>query len=181
MRLQEPGLVLRFGQAGLQKFCTADDGLQGRFQLVGHVGGEFPAHPLRFRLLRHVKGQQDRTQSVAAGVDAAEVKLVFPAIPLCPQLAVAVFHGAADGGAHVRVPLHRQEIPAQAAVLRAENGPGRRVDAEDGVAAVQQHQPLPHTVGNLVKSSCRRFRSWVCRWISRRWPWMRVSRGDNSS
>ena len=32
-----------------------------------------------------------------------------------------------------------------------ENRPCRRVDAQDRIAAVEQHQPLPHTVGDLVE------------------------------
>ena len=118
---------------------------------MGHIGGELPPHPLGLRLLRHVKGQQHNTQRVAAGVDTAEVELIDPSAPLRPQLAVAGFHGAADGGAEIRVPLHRQEIPTDAVRVRVENRPCRRVDAQDRIAAVEQHQPLPHTVGDLVE------------------------------
>ena len=104
---QEAGAVLRLCKSRFQQLRAADDGLQRRFQLMGHIGGEFPPHPLSLRLLRHVKGQQHNAQRVAAGVDTAEVELIDPSAPLRPQLAVAGFHGAADGGAEIRVPLHR--------------------------------------------------------------------------
>ena len=149
--VQEPRLILRLHQTVFQQFRAADNGLQGRFQFVRHVGGELPPHPLGFRLLRHIKGQQNRTQHLAVGFDTAEIKLVFPASPLCPQLTVPGLGGVMDGGGQVRMAIHCQEILSYAGTVRMKQCLGRRIDAEDAPAVVQQHQTFPHTAGDLFK------------------------------
>ena len=53
---------------------------------MGDVGGKLPAHPLRLCLFCDVKGQQHSAEDLAAGVDSAQVDLVFPALPLLPEL-----------------------------------------------------------------------------------------------
>ena len=116
-----------------------------------HVGGELPPHPLGFRLLRHIKGQQNRTQRLTVGFDTAEIKLVFPASPLCPQLTVPGLGGIMDGGGQVRMAIYRQEILSYAGAVRMKQCLGRRIDAEDTSAVVQQHQTFPHTAGDLFK------------------------------
>ena len=125
--------------------------MQGRFQLVGDVGGKLPAVALGKGLLRHVEGQQDRTRRPAAGLNAADVQLVLPSAPLQTVLAVAAVQCAADGGADLGAALHRQEILIQAGAVRAEQLLGRRVDAQNRPLFVQKHQALLHAAGNLGK------------------------------
>ena len=42
--------ILRAGHAGLQQLSVTGNAGEGGFQLVAHVGGEFPAHGLVVRL-----------------------------------------------------------------------------------------------------------------------------------
>ena len=141
--------VLGLYRAVLQHLRAAGDDLQGRFQLVGHICGELPAHPLSLRLLGHIESQQDRSGRRSVSLYAAQVKLVLPAVPLHSELAVplpgSLFQRRADGMAVV----NKQEILPQAGAVRMENSLCRRVHADDFAVPVQQDQPLVHVGGYL--------------------------------
>ena len=126
---------------------AADDALQGRFQLVGNIGGEFAAVLLGLLLLGDVEGQNDR----AAGLDARQVELVDARVAVHPEGAVPAAHGLLDRRAHLNTALNGQEILPDAGRIRVEQLLRRRVDAQDRPAVVQQHQPLLHAAGDLGK------------------------------
>ena len=143
--------ILRLHQTVLHQLRAAHDGLQRRFQLMGHIGGKFPAIPLGQRLLCHVERQDHRAGNGALGFDAAHIHLVLPALALRVDLAVALFHGGLQRMAHIAAPFDGQEVLSHTGAACAEQGTGRRVDAEDHALFVQQHQPFPHIAGDLVK------------------------------
>ena len=145
----EPGHVVGLHHAVLQQLRAADDALQGRFQFMGHVGGELPSVPLGKGLLRHVEGQQHRAHSLAVGLDAGHVELILPSALLHACLSVAGLHGIPQGAAHRHVTLHRQQRLSHTALVRVEGGAGRRVDAQHRAAVVHKHQALRHAGGDL--------------------------------
>ena len=94
------GDVLRLHQPVFQQLRAAQDGLQRRFQLVGHVGGELPAAAFGTGPLRHVEGQQNHPHRSPLRLDSAQVELVFPAATLGAHGAAALLQGGADGIIH---------------------------------------------------------------------------------
>ena len=118
---------------------------------MGDVGGELPAALLRRLLLGDVEGQQHRAQHVFAGPDAGDIELINAARALHMDLAVAGGHGFLQCGADVPAAVHRQEILAQAGLVRLENPAGGGVDAQHGPGVVQQHQALLHMGGDLLE------------------------------
>ena len=118
---------------------------------MGDVGGELPAALLRRLLLGDVEGQQHCPQSVGAGLDAGDVKLINAAQPLDTDLAVTGVHGGRQRGADVPAAVHRQEILAQTGLVRLENPAGGGVDAQHSPGVVQQHQALLHMGGDLLE------------------------------
>ena len=118
---------------------------------MGDVGGELPAALLRRLLLGDVEGQQHRPQSVGTGPDAGDIELINAARALHMGLAVAGGHGFLQCGADVPAAVHRQEILAQAGLVRLENPAGGGVDAQHGSGVVQQHQALLHMGGDLLE------------------------------
>ena len=147
----EAGDILGLHEAVFQELGAAQDALEGGLQLVGDVGGELPPGPLGALPVRDVEGQDHGADGLAVGVDAAEVELVVPAVPLLPELAVAAVHAGAEGQAHVMAPVHGEEVLAGLALLGAEDPPGGGVDAEDGALGVQEDQALPHAAGDLAE------------------------------
>ena len=145
----EAGHVLGLHKAVFQQLSAAKDALEGGLQLVGDVGGELPPGPLGALPVRDVEGKDHCADGLAVGVDAAEVELVVPAVPLLPELAVTALHTGPEGQAHVMAPVHGEEVLAGVAVLRLEGPPGGGIDAEDGALGVQKDQALPHTGGDL--------------------------------
>ena len=118
---------------------------------MGDVGGELPAALLRRLLLGDVEGQQHRAQHVLAGPDAGDIELINAARALHMDLAVAGGHGFLQCGADVPAAVHRQEILAQAGLVRLENAAGGGVDAQHSPGVVQQHQALLHMGGDLLE------------------------------
>ena len=147
----EAGHILRLHHAAFQQLGAADDALQGRFQLVGDVGGELPAVALGEGLLRHVEGQQHRAHRLAVGLNAGHVELVLPAILLHARLGAAVFHGVPQGAADGGVPLHRYKGLSHTGTVGAQHRLCRRVDAQHRAAVVQKHKPLGHAGGDLLE------------------------------
>ena len=148
---QKPGLILRLYQAAFQKLCTADDGLQGGFQLVGHIGGEFPPVLLGLGLLRHVQRQNDRTHDFPLGLNPAQLKQVLPAVALGVDLAAPLAVYRIHGLPQLLLPVHREKVPAHTALIHPEKGLGGGVDAQHHRVLVQKHQTLFHVPGNLLQ------------------------------
>ena len=143
------GHILRLHHAALDQLGAAHDALQRGLQFVGDVGGELPAVALGVLLLCHVEGQQHCTHHLAAGLDAAHIQLVLPAIALAAQLAVALLPGCLHRKAQLMAAVHRQEVTAHTALVRLKELTGGVVDAEHRPLLVQQHQPFLHTAGDL--------------------------------
>lgn len=77
--------ILGLHQTVFQQFRAAQNGLQGRFQFMGHVGGELPAVLLGVFCFRDVHRQNYQTDDFFAGGDAAEQKLINSALSVCLQ------------------------------------------------------------------------------------------------
>ena len=145
------GHVLLLHHAVLQQLRAADDALQGRFQLVGNVGGELPPVLLGKGALRHVEHQQHRARCTALRLDAADVELILSAAAPAAELAVALLRRSAQSVAEGHIAVHRQDILPHTGIVGAQQALGRRVDAEDGAVLVQQHQALVHAAGDLLE------------------------------
>ena len=147
----EAGHILRFDQSVFQQLRAANDGLQGCFQLVGHVGGKLPAVLLRVLYSGNIHRQDHQADHLAAGGNPAQQELIGPALPLGLQLTVALPEGFLHCAGHFRLPVHRAEGFSDAAVVRAEELLRRRVQAQHRAAAIQEHQTLVHIRGDLVE------------------------------
>ena len=143
--------ILGLDHAVFDQLGAADDALQRRFQLVGHVGREFPAAALGVGLLGHIEGQNDAADAVALRLDPADVHLIVPAAAHRPQLAVARLPCRLHRVAHFPAPVDGQKVLPHRSGVGAEHPAGRRIDAQHGALAVQQHQTFLHTGGNLGK------------------------------
>ena len=73
-----PG-VLRGNQPVLHQLGVAGNGVERGFQLMGNVGGEFPAEGFRLLLLGHVKQQQHHAGNRPVGFDRAGGGEIFSA------------------------------------------------------------------------------------------------------
>ena len=72
-----PG-VLRRNQPVLHQLGVAGNGMERGFQLMGNVGGEFPAKGFRLLLLGHVKQQQHHAENRPVGSDRTCGGEIFP-------------------------------------------------------------------------------------------------------
>ena len=145
--------ILGLDHAVFNELGASDDALQRRFELVRHVCGKFTARLLGGFALGDIEAQKNGSDFFARGLDAADVKLVNAAGELRARLTVSCFARAVDGLRDIGAPVERQEILPDAACLRAEKLACRRVDAQNDVLIVEQHETLGHAlrdVGELV-------------------------------
>ena len=136
---------------GFHQLRVAGDGMQGRFQLVGDIGGEFPALGLRPAFFRHVQQQQH---------DAGDAAAVFDGVGL--HLVLAAQHGeiglrpvARQGLIHHRF---QHILLGDGVDADAHEGPGQTDDPGGGgvhgqhhAPVVDQHQTLVHAVGDGIE------------------------------
>ena len=143
--------VLRLYQSVFQQLRAAQNGVQGRFQLMGYVGGKFPAALLRILPIRDVHGQNHQPDYRVPGYNAAEEELVCSPLSDGLHLMTAVPKGSFHRRGHVRPAVHRAEGAADAVAVRLKQGHCRRIDAQHHAVPVQKHQPLPHAGGDLLE------------------------------
>ena len=145
--------ILGLDHAVFNELGASDDALQRRFELVRHVCGKFTARLLGGFALGNVEAQKNGSDFFARRFDAADVELIDTPGELDAGLAVTRFARAVDGLRNIGAPVERQEILPDAACLRAEKLTCRRVDAQNDVFIVEQHETLGHAlrdVGELV-------------------------------
>ena len=143
--------ILGLDHAVFNELCTSDDALQRRFELVRHVCGKFAARLLGGFALGNVEAQKNGSDFFARGLDAADVELIDAPGELDAGLAVTRFARAVDGLRNISAPVERQEILPDAACLRAEKLTCRRVDAQNDVLIVEQHEALRHALRDVCE------------------------------
>ncbi|MPN00784.1 hypothetical protein SDC9_147982 [bioreactor metagenome] len=154
---QAPRLLLNFPGKGphVGVLCRAvgnqlgqgGDGREGRFQLVGHVGGKLLALALRGIPFGHVDEQHHRTVKGLPVQNGIEIHAVKPAVQ--PQGGFPLFSRQAGV-----CPLQKGRVPAKLneafvnRVPHTEDAQGAVVCQQHAALPVQQKQPLPHVSGD---------------------------------
>ncbi len=70
--------ILLLHHVVLKQLRIAGNGVQGRFQLMGHIGGEFTAHLLRLFLFGHIEKAKSDTGNFSFRHNWAGADLVLP-------------------------------------------------------------------------------------------------------
>ena len=125
--------------------------MQRGFQLMGHVGGEFPAQRLRLFLFRNVEKEQRRPGGLVPGDDGGGLQPV-PSMPkrnglLRPLPAQGLFHRVLQADVSVK----RQDVRANTESAVPQNLRGGGVDADDFALPVQQDHALAHAAHNGIQ------------------------------
>ena len=116
-----------------------------------YIGGELPAAALRVLHVGHIHSQNHQADGLIPGGNPAQEKLIGSSLPLSFQLTVACFEGGLHRGGHLGPAVHGTEGSAHAGFIRGKEPPGCRVQTQHRPAAVQQHQPLVHILGDLIE------------------------------
>ena len=150
-------MVNELGQIGLpdnavfDDFGTAGNGVQGRFQLMGHIGRKLPPQLLGVALFCDIEDQQDDAGHLAVGEDGAGHQLVFAFAVGQRGLGMLAGPGPEQHILDFLGTVHRQNIPAHGILIGTQK-PGRRlIDAENLTGSAQQRQTLAHGAGDHVK------------------------------
>ena len=141
--------ILGLDHAVFNQLGAADDALQRRFELVRYICRKFAACLLGGLTLGDVKAQKHRADGLAAGVDAADVKLIDTPGKLGARFAVSGVLRAGNCLRNVQTPVEREKILPYAAVFRAEELSGSGVDAQNRALVVKQDKPLGHTLRDV--------------------------------
>ena len=143
----EVGDVLRLHQAVAQDLRRAQDGGQGRLQLVGDVGGELPPQPLPLLLLRHIQNHQHRAGDLPvllhrAGNDLTAVVVLFQQL-FTPPAGQCLLHAAAEA----RLPVQGIDaLPLLGGRLGVEQPQHRGVVGQHTGLLVNHQETLAHVL-----------------------------------
>ncbi len=141
--------ILGLYHALFDKLRTADDALQGRFQLVRDVRRELAPVTLGVLLLGYIKGKDNCACGIAAGLDAAYIKLILAPAARHPYLAVSGFSRFFHGGRHIVAALNGEEIRPDAVAVHGEKLPRGSIYAQHCAVVIQQHKPFFHAARHL--------------------------------
>ena len=143
--------VLRFHHAVLQQLGITGDGMQRRFQLMGHIGGKLPPHLLSLFLFGDVKDQQGNPRHRPIGNHGAGVELIVNPVKLHGGFAMGAAFCLPQKLLQGKAVVEQQNVLSHAVFADGEQSGGRFVDAQDDALFVQQHHTLAHVIRRRFK------------------------------